>query len=90
MNIELDPQDRKRAEELSKATGKGLAQVLGQLVHEALEQRAPNGDADEQEVVARQQQELERLYQELSPLPVAVDDGLSGRHHDEILYGKRS
>jgi hypothetical protein len=42
------------------------------------------------ELVMRQQQELERLFQKLSPLPVAVDDGLSGRHHDEILYGKRS
>ncbi len=90
MNIELDPQDRERAEELSKATGKGLAQVLGELVHEALEQRAPNGDADEQEAVVRQQRELERLFQKLSPLPVAIDDGLSGRHHDEILFGRRS
>ena len=47
-------------------------------------------DADEQEAVVRQQRELERLFQKLSPLPVAIDAGLSGRHHDEILYGRRS
>ena len=87
---DLDPKDRKDVEALASESGKDPGEVLRELVHEALEYRARNGEADDQGAVMRQQEELERLFEKLVPLPLAVDDGLSGRHHDEILYGKRS
>jgi hypothetical protein len=91
MNIELDPEDRKRAEELSRESGKELSQVLGELVHEALETRAQDGSGsrgDSQAIARSQHEEWELLDRELSGLPVSEKaTRLSGRDHDEILYG---
>lgn len=39
MNVELDPQDQRRVEALSRATGKDPGDLLRELVHQALETR---------------------------------------------------
>lgn len=53
MNVELDPQDTKRVEELSRQSEKDLGQLLGELVHEALESRIQNrGSASHEQEVA--------------------------------------
>ena len=49
------------------------------------------GFGESRGVAREQREELERLYQELSSLPVAMDDGMSAStDHDQILYGKES
>lgn len=87
---DLDPEDQKEFEALLSKSGRNPGEVLRQLVHEALQQRACGDEAEDSSAIARQQEELERLYQKLVSLPVAVDDGLSGRNHDQILYGSHS
>jgi predicted DNA-binding antitoxin AbrB/MazE fold protein len=59
------------------------AQVSGTL-HQAGE--AANAIADDE--VQRQQQALDAMFAKVDKLPqVARNDGLSGRDHDQILYG---
>jgi hypothetical protein len=94
MNVELDPREQRKIEALASATGKDPGELLRELVHEALEIRARNGDAlgDEADLLARQREALRALHARIDPLPVhSHTDGLSGsRDHDAILYGKRS
>jgi hypothetical protein len=43
------------------------------------------------DLTASQRENLDRLCKELAAMPVGeIDDGLSGRDHDEILYGNKS
>lgn len=45
MNVQLDPQDKQRIEELARESGKEPDELLRELVHEALQSRKQNGTA---------------------------------------------
>ena len=48
-------------------------------------------DQAEAEIARRQCDAIQSLQKELAKLPVGnPDDGLGGRDHDRILYGKKS
>lgn len=93
MNVTLDPLDQKTLEALARESSRDPAEVLRELVHEALVLRRQNGAhaADETASAARQRAALEALHRRLDAMPIVKHaDGLSGsRHHDAILYGKR-
>jgi hypothetical protein len=90
VNLELDDKDQERIETLARESGMDPAELARELLHRALEDRECSGPQamDAQEAtIRRQQEELERLYTDLAPLPVSVKDGFSGRDHDRILQG---
>ena len=76
MNVELDPRDRKRLEELSQETGKDVGQLLRELLREALASRGPNGDtaSDEQEAAWRDYLSSAAAWSKDLPAGHRVDD----------------
>lgn len=92
MNIQLDPVQQKRLEDLAKRQGKGPAELAHQLLSEAIAAKEAKSSETEEVEAHAQVKEWESLFQELDRLPkVEHKDGLSGsRDHDEILYGRRS
>jgi len=90
---DLDPKDQRELEALASESGKNPGELLRELVHEAPDTRARNGDSSETEstLLAKQREALKNLHERLDAMPlVRHTDGLSGsRDHDAILYGKR-
>ena len=85
MNVELDPQDKKRVEELSRETGKDPGALLRELVHQALESRTQDDHTAPDERAAAWKDFLLSTADWSRNLPPGyrVDDGR------ESIYGGR-
>ncbi len=82
MNVELDPQDKKRVEELSRETGKDPRELLRELVHQALESRTQDDHtaSDEQEAAWKHFLTSTAAWSKNLPPGYRVDDSRESIH----------
>jgi hypothetical protein len=85
--VPLDPQHAAVLASLARQTGKSYQELVASAIDVAFAKEEPS--AVGQIGPDEQRQNLHALLERMSRLPVChPQDGLSGRDHDEILYGR--
>ena len=87
--VSLDSQHAAILSEVAQQTGKSYQQLVADAIEIAFANREQlNGIPPSPE---QQRQNLHSLLEKMSQLPVChPQDGLSGRDHDQILYGRNA
>jgi signal transduction protein with GAF and PtsI domain len=87
MNVKLSQRQEDRIEALAKAQGRGVSDVLQEVVEKGLERIQDNGTKTPETWKPR----LLKALDEMQALPIeSPADGFSGADHDEVLYPRQS
>lgn len=89
VHISLDPEHAAVLANVARQTGKSYQQLVADAIDLAFDPQPPL--SRQQFSPEERQQNLSALLERSSQLPIRhPQDGLSGRDHDQILYGDKS